>query len=40
MGPALALDLVKSEITPRISREIVRPFYEARQNGPSLSCNE
>ena len=30
MGPALALDLVKSGEITRISREVVRPFYEAK----------
>ena len=30
LGPALALDLVRSRQITRISREIVRPFYEAK----------
>ena len=30
LGPALALDLVRSGQITRISREIVRPFYEAK----------
>jgi len=30
MGPALALDMVKSGEITRISREVVRPFYEAK----------
>jgi valine--pyruvate aminotransferase len=30
LGPALALDLVRSRQITQISREIVRPFYEAK----------
>ena len=32
MGPALALDLVKSGEITRVSREIIRPFYEFKAN--------
>jgi len=32
MGPALALDMVKTGEITRISREVVRPFYEEKAN--------